>query len=70
MVSSFAIECIKGTLKKVRTITYKNGQRVRRIFEPSSIVPEEVHVMAEAQGQQIEHPESVLYRHHFGIASL
>lgn len=72
MISTFAIECINGALKKVQTITYRGGRTVRRIFAPSSVVPEEVQVIAERTGQTvehrpIEHPEAVLYRHHFGL---
>jgi hypothetical protein len=72
MITSFAIECIEGTLKKVQTIVYKNGQTVKRIFEPSAIIPEDVKVIAEHQGysfpvMDIEHPEVALYRHHFGV---
>jgi hypothetical protein len=71
MITSFAIECIKGTLKKVQTITYTNGQRVKRIFAPSGVIPEEVHILADHQGisvpPQIEHRECELYRHYFGV---
>lgn len=70
MITLFGIECIKGTLKKVQTITYTNGQRVRRIFAPEGIVPEEVHIMADEQGRHaptIEHRECELYKHYFGI---
>jgi len=71
MISTFAIECIGGALKKVQTIIYRNGRTVKRIFEPSSLVPEEVQVIAQRTGQTvekpIEHRECELYRHHYGL---
>lgn len=72
MITSFALEAVNGTLKKVQHIAYSNGQRVKRIFATNGVIPEEVHIMADKQGtpvsaEEIEHREVQLYRHFFGV---
>ena len=66
MITSFAVECIEGTLKKVQTIVYSNGVKVKHFFEPQAVVPEEVKIITNAQ-EEIVHPEALQYMYHFGM---
>lgn len=73
MVSVFSTEMHEGALKKVQTITYKNGQVSKRIFDkPQDSVPMEVIWLDKPaavinKADVIEHREVELYRHHYGI---
>jgi len=72
MNSVFNFENVNGQRKKTETITYRNGNVVKRVFDHvSDIVPSDIiHVTDNAPVGKIpvmpiEHREVALYRQHY-----